>query len=200
MSFQFARLQDASQVVASALAGLMGSVDMWLKPQLAKRPTPSALDQPQIFISYSNKNRAKADRLARQLRARGYTVWYAAHLAPTGPYRLEIDARLNAAQAVIVIWSQASIASEWVLSEAEHAQSQGKLINVRTPEVKRPERELPKPFGVRQVARVADIDVIVSAVDSKMPRGVATKLQNPKFAAADPAPAKLKRHRKPRRK
>ena len=52
-----------------------------------------------------------------------------------GAFRAQILEKLNAARAVIVIWTPASVQSEFVLDEADHAKREGKLIPVRVPEL-----------------------------------------------------------------
>ena len=162
MSFQFTPLSRAPERKRSS--GIAALLQWWPVAPKARPIKPVLPDAADVFISYSDKNRAKAARLARQLRARGYTVWWAADLLPLGAFRSEIDARLNAASAVIVIWSPESAVSDWVLSEADHAHFQRKLVNTHTPEVKKPAREIPKPFGVRHSARIGDIASILAAL------------------------------------
>jgi TolB-like protein len=65
--------------------------------------------------------------------------------APAGRRQVaqEIERELDAARAVIVLWSAQSLGSEWVRDEAEQAREQNKLIPVRL-------GELQIPLGFRQ--------------------------------------------------
>lgn len=58
-----------------------------------------------IFISYGSAARDQAKQLADQLTGLGYSVWWDNSLFPTGSYSDEIKKQLDAARAIIVIWS-----------------------------------------------------------------------------------------------
>ena len=88
-----------------------------------------------IFISYKSEERALPEVLASDLRAAGYSVWWDVDLVGGAAFRAQILEQLNAARAVIVIWTPASVRSEFVLDEADHAKREGKLIPVRVPEL-----------------------------------------------------------------
>ena len=88
-----------------------------------------------IFISYKSEERALPEALASDLRAAGYSVWWDVDLVGGAAFRAQILEKLNAARAVIVIWTPASVQSEFVLDEADHAKREGKLIPVRLPEL-----------------------------------------------------------------
>jgi hypothetical protein len=75
----------------------------------------------QIFISYSRSERATAARLAERLSEAGHSVWWDVELVGGQQFEVEIQAALRAAKAVIVLWSKASVASDWVRAEAEVA-------------------------------------------------------------------------------
>ena len=75
----------------------------------------------QIFISYSRSERATAARLAERLTEAGHSVWWDVELVGGQQFEAEIQAALRAAKAVIVLWSKASVASDWVRAEAEVA-------------------------------------------------------------------------------
>lgn len=101
-----------------------------------------------IFISYSKKDQVLVEALAARLQADGYVVWWDTSLLSGDDFRTTIDAQLEAARAVIVVWTPNSITSKWVISEAEHADAQGKLIPLRTAEIEA--GQIPKPFNMRQ--------------------------------------------------
>jgi TIR domain len=118
-----------------------------------------------VFISYSKIRRTEAAELARELSDLGYYVWWDTRLLPTGSYGAAIDRELNAAKAVIVIWSPESVRSKWVRSEAEHADQQDKLVNTHT-DVDDPRTLIPKPFNQIHSVAIDDIRAIVSALDA----------------------------------
>jgi TIR domain len=115
-----------------------------------------------IFISYAKAQAADAAELARELGGLGYDVWWDTSLLPTGTFAEEIDRQLNAAGAVIVIWSTESVRSKWVRSEAAHGDRQEKLVNTHTPGLD-PGKIVPKPFDQIHSAPVDDIRTIAIA-------------------------------------
>jgi TIR domain len=116
-----------------------------------------------VFISYSKARPRVTKQLSAFLESEGFSVWWDTELKPNQVFSREIDARLNAAKAVIIIWTPHSIESDWVRAEAEHARRQHKLINTRTPNVK-PE-DIPKPFNQTHVVEVGDRAAIVAALE-----------------------------------
>lgn len=102
-----------------------------------------------VFISYSKTDRALVEALAAELQSSGYVVWWDTSLLTGDDFRSSIDAQLEAARAVIVVWTPNSVGSKWVISEAEHADRQGKLIPLRTGDVD--VGQIPKPFNTRHV-------------------------------------------------
>ncbi|MEL7728081.1 toll/interleukin-1 receptor domain-containing protein [Citromicrobium bathyomarinum] len=84
-----------------------------------------------IFISYSRKDRHTASRLAELLVQSNYTVWWDQNLKRGSRFREVIEAELDQARAVIVLWSLSSTHSRWVLDEADHAADDNKLLPVR---------------------------------------------------------------------
>src|SRR5262245_53975913 len=81
-----------------------------------------------IFISYSKGSAAQTERLANELRSKGFTVWYDTSLVPGDSFREVIMSELAQARAAIVIWDTASVKSDWVCSEASRARVRRILI------------------------------------------------------------------------
>lgn len=95
-----------------------------------------------VFISYKREERDVAQALAEVLEARGYCLWWDADLLPGMRFADEIKAVIERARAAIVLWSERSIASDFVRAEATYAQKQNKLIPVRLDDC-----DLPLPFN-----------------------------------------------------
>jgi len=119
-----------------------------------------------IFISYSKADHALASKLSAFLEAEGWSVWWDKSLAAADLYRDEIMKQLAAARAVITIWSENSIKSEWVRAEAGRAKADGKLIPVKTPDVAY--ADIPLPFGEMHTENFASTDLIRAAVVSQL--------------------------------
>ncbi len=58
-----------------------------------------------IFISYARSTAVQAKQIGDALLAHGYTVWRDDKLPAHRAYADEIEAQLQAAKAVVVIWS-----------------------------------------------------------------------------------------------
>ena len=131
-----------------------------------------------IFISYKSEERALPEALASDLRAAGYSVWWDVDLVGGAAFRAQILEKLNAARAVIVIWTPASVQSEFVLDEADHAKREGKLIPVRVPDLD--PRDIPLGHRQAQTYLLSERPRILGALQA---RGLSSQ------PAAAPAPA-----------
>lgn len=82
-----------------------------------------------IFISYSHHNRTICDTIAASLEKTGsLSVWYDKGLIPGEEYRKRIAEVIRNADYFIVLLSQDSVRSEWVLDEVEYAKKLHKKI------------------------------------------------------------------------
>lgn len=86
-----------------------------------------------VFISYSQRDAALADRLRSDLVSRGYEVWPEAdHLTLGADFRDQLTAGIDASiakGALILLMSPASLASDWVQFEVQYALSRkGKVL------------------------------------------------------------------------
>ena len=86
------------------------------------------LNMADVFVSYAKTDRALASKLVAMLEAEGWKVWWDKSLVIGDDFRDEIMTELGRARAVVVIWTDASIKSDWVRSEAGRAQADRKLI------------------------------------------------------------------------
>jgi WD40 repeat protein len=123
-----------------------------------------------IFISYKSEERALPEALASDLRAAGYSVWWDVDLVGGTTFRAQILEQLTTARAVIVIWTPASVGSEFVLDEADHAKREGKLIPVRVQELD--PRYIPFGHGQTQACLLSDRPRILGALQA---RGLSTQ-------------------------
>ncbi|MDQ3195917.1 MAG: TIR domain-containing protein [Pseudomonadota bacterium] len=81
-----------------------------------------------LFVSYASADREKARLLAETLIARGYSVWWDRTIPPGRIFDEVIQEALSAAKCVIVLWSQASVKSNWVKTEAAEAEARDILV------------------------------------------------------------------------
>lgn len=86
-----------------------------------------------IFISYKREDQEEHGRvapIAEALRAEGYDVFYDVQVPPGSSWEAVLQSKMDQARCVLVLWSRASIGSDWVKEEAEMAKADGKLIPV----------------------------------------------------------------------
>lgn len=95
----------------------------------------------EIFISYAHSTAAQAGKVAEALRSLGYDVWRDDELPAHRAFADVIEERLRLAKAVVVIWSEEAVNSQWVRSEASRARKDGKLIQLTIDN-----HRLPMPF------------------------------------------------------
>jgi TIR domain-containing protein len=119
-----------------------------------------------VFISYAKTDRPLALKLAAMLEAEGWKVWWDTSLTIGDDFRNEIMTELGRARAVIVIWTDASIKSDWVRSEAGRAQADRKLIPVKLAYLTY--NDLPPPFDVLHTENVSQEDKIKAAVVAQL--------------------------------
>lgn len=67
-----------------------------------------------VFLSYSHNDLAAARRFAEAFEREGLTVWWDAALRSGEAFDSVIEAALEAAKAVVVLWSATSVQSRWV--------------------------------------------------------------------------------------
>ncbi|MFK7957328.1 MAG: toll/interleukin-1 receptor domain-containing protein [Lysobacterales bacterium] len=83
-----------------------------------------------VFVSYSSKDRQWVQSLTEALREVGLTIWWDRNLSPGNRFTNEMEAELEAASAVVVVWSQASVKSMWVADEASVGRDKGNLVPI----------------------------------------------------------------------
>lgn len=95
-----------------------------------------------VFVSYASEDRERVRPLAEALESRGLSVWWDRALAAGDDYAAVIARELDAAKAVVVVWSTTSVASPWVRDEAGRARDAGRLVPAMIDAV-----EIPLGFG-----------------------------------------------------
>src|SRR6478672_8036120 len=83
-----------------------------------------------VFISYARSDEDLAREIADGLREAGFEVWRDDELPAHRAYADVIEERINAAQAVVVLWSAEAAKSQWVRAEADSARASLSLVQV----------------------------------------------------------------------
>jgi adenylate cyclase len=91
-----------------------------------------------IFVSYARQDKARVAPLVAALEREGYSVWWDPAIAPGQEFDRQIAVELDAARAVIVVWTPVSVDSRWVRGEAREAADRGILVPVRFEAAKMP--------------------------------------------------------------
>jgi hypothetical protein len=102
-----------------------------------------------IFLSYAREDREVAAQITAQLEALGWSVWWDREIPAGKTWRQLIEDALKNMRCLVVLWSNASIQSDWVREEADEGRSQGKLIPVLIENVR-------PPIGFREL-QAADL-------------------------------------------
>jgi formylglycine-generating enzyme required for sulfatase activity len=115
-----------------------------------------------VFISYSRHDAELARRVVQFLLSEQYIVWWDEEILSGEALREAIDRELEAADVVLSIWTERSVNSKWVISEAEHADRIGKLVMVRTKSLEL--WRIPKPFNTYHCDLLDDHSSILTSL------------------------------------
>ena len=96
-----------------------------------------------VFLSYARDDAEAAKMLADSIARAGHEVWWDRHIQGGSRFTNEIERALKEAEAVVVLWSPASVQSAWVQDEAAEGRDSGRLVPVALGSVK-------PPLGFRQ--------------------------------------------------
>jgi hypothetical protein len=104
---------------------------------------------PDIFLSHASTDQERIRQIATRLIDLGYDVWWDEQIGPGERFEQVILKALETTKAVVVVWTDASIASEWVYEEAEYGKRKNILIPIFLDEC-----QPPLGFRVREGARL----------------------------------------------
>jgi CheY-like chemotaxis protein len=91
-----------------------------------------------IFVSYASADGDNAQAVGKLLAARGYSVWWDRSIPPGEIFDEVIQRSLDAAKCVVVLWSAASVVSNWVKTEAAEAAGRNILVPALIEDVRLP--------------------------------------------------------------
>ncbi len=102
-----------------------------------------------IFISYAHEDAKRASMLAEALELRGWSVFWDRRIPAGKTFASAIGQAIAKARCIVVLWSATSVASNWVLEEAEEGRERSILLPVLLEDVR-------PPLGFR-VIKAADL-------------------------------------------
>ena len=104
-----------------------------------------------IFLSYASEDRPWVRSLVSTLERQGWSVWWDRTILPGKTFDQAIQEALDTAKCMIVVWSEASVESDWVKAEAAEGVRRRILVPVLIDDVR-----LPLEFRRIQAAHLLD--------------------------------------------
>lgn len=133
-----------------------------------------------IFLSYAREDLDRARPLVKALEGQGWIVFWDPSILPGPRFRQVLATELDAARCVVVLWSQQSVASEWVQEEAERAKDRDVLLSVSIDDIKPPlgfgQRQMANLVGWKGDRAAADIEALVRAIAERIGRSAELRL------------------------
>ncbi len=134
-----------------------------------------------VYLSYAREDRRLAERIADELGGRGLSVWWDVQLTPGQSWDRVIGRELDAAKAVVALFTENSVHSNFIREEASVGQSQGKLIPVVFGQVV-------APIGFHRIATINGdapnlIELLYAAIQAK----IAAPASQPRAAGSAPS-------------
>jgi hypothetical protein len=75
-----------------------------------------------IFLSYAREDLPRVKPVVAALEQRGWSVWWDRTIRPGQTFDAVIEAALDEARCIVVLWSRESVKSQWVRTEADEGQ------------------------------------------------------------------------------
>lgn len=101
------------------------------------------MERRDIFLSYSRRDIVVVKRLIREFEAQGISVWWDFEIPSGQTYSNVIKDALSTCHFILVVWTENSATSNYVIEEADYAFQHDKLLCVRVGD----DFELPFGFG-----------------------------------------------------
>ena len=100
--------------------------------------TKANVDSIDVFVSYASEDLDRVKPLIAAFEEQGWKVWWDKELVVGPSYEDKIEAALEAARCVVVVWSSHSIKSQWVRTEAHEGFEREILVPLLLDDVKPP--------------------------------------------------------------
>jgi tetratricopeptide (TPR) repeat protein len=116
-----------------------------------------------VFVSYASADRERVIPIVQAIERRGWTVWWDRKIGAGNAFDREIEKALDEARCIIVVWSEASIESDWVRNEATEGLERGILIPVLLDAI-RPPLAFRRTQTIDLTASSTSLDAVLDAV------------------------------------
>ena len=83
-----------------------------------------------IFLSYAKVDRERVRPLVERLEAHGWSVWWDRKIPPGMDWEQVVTEALADTMAMVVVWTEKSVASKWVRIEASKGEARGAFVPV----------------------------------------------------------------------
>lgn len=125
-----------------------------------------------VFVSYSSIDRERVRPIVAQIEGGGFSVWWDREIGAGSAFDREIEKAIDEASCVVVVWSENSVESEWVRTEANEGLTKGNLVPVAIEPVK-------PPLAFRRIQTIDltqpdSISSLVSAISKLLPTAAIT--------------------------
>lgn len=141
-----------------------------------------------VFVSYARQDKSDVEALVKVLADQGWDVFWDRGIEPGDNYADVLQAKLDVAKCVVVVWSENSVGSNWVRDEARIGERRGVLVPVSLDR-----SDPPLGFGGTQFADLSDwdlADVAHDGVDRTVRKVASLVVTQP---AVEPEPTTEKR-------
>ena len=149
-----------------------------------------------IFVSYATKDRERVQTLVEALEADGFSVWWDRSMYAGKTYDREIETAVEESTCMVVVWSTASVDSEYVRSEVEEGARRNVLVPVLIDDVlpplahrRRQAANLSEWSGERDAeyeTLLSGINAVINAATRSVDRRPPTTSDSPRQSAATP--------------
>jgi TIR domain len=149
---------------------------------------------PDVFLSYSSKDRPAAERVQQALSARGIDVFWDQETPPGQDWDTWIRGKLSACKVAVVLWSRTSVKSDNVRHEALVARKAKKLLPAMIDVIEA--EDLPMGLYMVQTINLVDwrsadskgIAKLVEAIEAQLGRKPTAKAATATPASSGPSP------------
>lgn len=84
-----------------------------------------------VYVSYASKDRPFVASIIERLTACGVSIFWDQSIRPGASWQQSLQVAMEAAKAILVIWTEHSVVSDWTQSEAAFGRTNSKLVPIR---------------------------------------------------------------------